>query len=228
MRELLQALWKRLWIVLTVVVMLTGVAVGFSLIQTPTYEASLSILVGQEQESTTATSLEGEIKALQTLTQTLAEGVTSGPVLEAVIRRLDLQMSPQDLEERLSVQQIPDTLVVEVRYRDTDPERAQQVVNTLGDVFSEQVPDISPSANPLAVTLWKQSEVPDRPISPDPLRNGLLALALGLVLGVGLALLLEYMDDSWISPEEVEEISGVPTLTAIPEYTVSKGKEVGR
>jgi capsular polysaccharide biosynthesis protein len=49
-------------------------------------------------------------------------------------------------------------------------------------------------------------------------RNGLLTLAFGLLLGVVLALFLEYLDDSWRSPEEVEQISGVPTYGVIPEF----------
>jgi capsular polysaccharide biosynthesis protein len=57
------------------------------------------------------------------------------------------------------------------------------------------------------------------------MRNVLLALVLGLVLGAGLALLMEYLKDSWNSPEEVEQISGVPNFGVIPEYEAPKGKK---
>ena len=42
--------------------------------------------------------------------------------------------------------------------------------------------------------------VPTKPKRPDPVRTGLIALALGLKLGVGLALVLEYLDDSRHTP----------------------------
>jgi capsular polysaccharide biosynthesis protein len=48
------------------------------------------------------------------------------------------------------------------------------------------------------------------------------------LLGVGLAFLLEYLDDRWNSPEETERVSGVPTLGAIPKFKVlvsEKGKQ---
>ena len=64
--------------------------------------------------------------------------------------------------------------------------------------------------------------VPQSPVSPDPVRNLLLALVAGVMLGVALAFLLEYMDDSWRSPEEAEQISGVPTFGVIPAFKVSK------
>ncbi len=59
-------------------------------------------------------------------------------------------------------------------------------------------------------------------MSPNPLRDGLLALILGAMLGVGLAFLLEQLDDRWRSPEEVERICGVPAFGVIPEFKASK------
>jgi capsular polysaccharide biosynthesis protein len=52
----------------------------------------------------------------------------------------------------------------------------------------------------------------------------LLALVAGGALGVALAFLLEYLDDSWGSPEEAEQISGVPTFGVIPTFKVSKAR----
>jgi uncharacterized protein involved in exopolysaccharide biosynthesis len=76
--DLLRVIWERLWIVLSVTVVLTSVAVGLSLWQTPTYEASIKKLVGQEQGSRSE-GLGGEVQGLQQLTQTMAEGVKSRP-----------------------------------------------------------------------------------------------------------------------------------------------------
>jgi len=64
-------------------------------------------------------------------------------------------------------------------------------------------------------------------VTPNHERTGLLALLLGLMLGAGLALLLEHWDDSWHSPEEAEQISGVPTFGIIPEFQGSRDKTKG-
>jgi succinoglycan biosynthesis transport protein ExoP len=85
-------------------------------------------------------------------------------------------------------------------------------------VFSEQVSEVSPSASAITATVWERAETPEVPVSPNPVRNGFLALVLGLMLGVGLAFLLEYLDDSLRSPEEAEQITGVPTFGIIPEF----------
>lgn len=221
--DFLRTIRKRFWIILLVVIVSVGIAFGFSLLQKPVYETSIKILVGQEQQGETVTSLQGNIEGLQQLTQTMEEAVNSRPVAEAVIDQLGLKITPEDfLKERLSAEQIGTTQFIEVKYRDTKPERAQRVGNAVGDVFSEQVSEVSPSANSITATVWERAALPESPVSPDLLLNTLLALALGTMLGVVMAFLVEYLDDSWTSAEEVEQISGVPTFGVVPQFKVPK------
>ncbi len=224
---LLRVIRKRWWIVLLVVVTFTGTAVGFSLMQTPMYEASIKILIGQKQGSSVPGSLGGDIQGLEQLTLTMAEAVSTRPLAEAVIQQQNLRITPETfLKKNLRVDQIPDTQFIQVHYRDPNPERAQQVANALGEVFTRRVSEVSPGANAITATVWERAVVPnDEPVTPDPVRNGLVALVLGLIVGVGLAFLIEYRDDSWRSPEEVEEISGVATFGVIPEFKVTEGKK---
>jgi capsular polysaccharide biosynthesis protein len=229
LRELLGVLRRRLWLIGLVAIVLMGGAVGISLAQTPKYEASIKILVGQEEGSEVSTgSLGGEVQGLQQITQTLTEGVNSRPVTEAVIQQLGLQTTPESFEKNLNAEQVRATQFIQVHYTDTSPERAQQVVDAVGDVFSEQVSEVSPSANAVTATVWERAALPDEPVSPKPVRNGLLALAAGVMIGVALTFLIEYLDNSWRSPEEVEQVSGLPTFGIIPEYEVPQGKKERR
>ena len=208
-----------------VMVVLGGGAVGFSLTQTPEYEASTKILVGQERGISVAPS---DAMGLLQLTQTMAEGVSSRPVAETAIRQQNLRMTPEDLlGENLNVEQVPNTQFILVTYTDTNPERARRVANAIGEAFSERVSDVSSSANSITASVWDPAVTPDEPVGPDPIRNGFLALALGLMVGVGLAFLLEYLDDTWRSAEEAEWISGVPTFGVIPAFGRTTGKKVG-
>jgi capsular polysaccharide biosynthesis protein len=111
-------------------------------------------------------------------------------------------------------------MFIEVSYKDTDPQRAQQTANAIGEVFSEQVSKVSPSASALTATVWEPAVLPEAPVSPDLPRNAALAMIAGLLLGVGLAFLLDRLDDSWDSPEEVERVSGIATFGAIPRFEV--------
>ncbi|MDQ4131961.1 MAG: polysaccharide biosynthesis tyrosine autokinase [Actinomycetota bacterium] len=55
------------------------------------------------------------------------------------------------------------------------------------------------------------------PVSPKPLRNAAVAGVLGLMLGLALALLIDYLDDSVKTKDDLERVTaGVPVLGLIP------------
>ena len=223
--DLIRILRRRLWVIVLVGLVFAGAAAGFSFLQTPTYEASIKILIGQKQTGDTAPDLGNEVAGLQQLTGTMVEAVQTGPVAQGVIQRLDLSISQTDFLENLSAEQIGTTSFIDVSYTDTKPERAQLIVNTVGEVFSDEVSEASPSANSITATVWERALLPDSPVAPSPLRDVFLALALGLMLGGGLAFLLEYLDNSWETPDEVEQISGVPNFGVIPAFKAHKGRK---
>ena len=223
--DLLRSIWRRLWIVVLMTLLALGAAIGFGLAQTPEYETSIKLLIGQEQDSDAPGNLGSDVQGLQQITQTMTEAVGTRPVAQEVIQRLGLDVTPEQfLEENLTVEQVGATQFIQVNYRDTDPQRAQQVANVVGDVFSERVSNVSTGNSAVNVTVWERAAVPEAPVSPNIRLYAAAALALGLMLGVSLALLLEYLDDSWRSPEEVEEVSGVPNFGVIPQFRVLRAR----
>ncbi len=71
----------------------------------------------------------------------------------------------------------------------------------------------------------RSATVPASPIKPTPLRNGVLAVVVGSLLGVGLAFLVEYLDDTIKSREELERVTGaIPIIGEIPEVSGWKAK----
>jgi capsular polysaccharide biosynthesis protein len=217
--NLLQAIWRRAWTIILVAIVLTGATVGFSLLQTPMYESSIKLFIGQENAIVETPS---DVTGLQQLTLTMAEGVSTRPIAEAVIRQENLRISPQDLLDNLSVEQIGATQFIQVTYKDSSPKRAQRVANAIGEAFSKKVSGGSSAANAISATVWERAALPDEPVSPNTMRNGLLTLVAALMLGVGLTLLLKLLDDSWHSPEEVEQITGVLTIGVIPQYSTAR------
>jgi capsular polysaccharide biosynthesis protein len=219
--DLARVLLKRLWVILLVVSVVVGFAVGASFWQTPEYVASTKVLVGQEQVSGQDTNLGGDVSGLQALTQTMILYIDTRPVAEEAIRRLGLEISPADLLNNLTIEQMETSQFILLSYKDTDPKRAEQIVNTVGQVSTERISASIVSASNIEANVIERAIVPDAPVSPNPLRNGLLAAVFGLMLGMGLALLMEYLDYSWRSPEEVEQISGVPTFATIPDFSLT-------
>jgi polysaccharide chain length determinant protein (PEP-CTERM system associated) len=65
------------------------------------------------------------------------------------------------------------------------------------------------------------AHLPERPFSPDRARLNLMGAALGLALGLGLTVVLEYFDTSLRSEDDVLLALGVPVLALVP-YVVSQ------
>jgi len=219
--EILSVLWRRLWVILVVVAICVFSAVNLSLAQTPQYEATARILIEPEQGDPVTG---GTGQGLQELIPTVADLVSTRPIADAVIQELDLQMTAGELLRNLTVRQVESTQSIEISYRSSDSEMASDIANAVAGTVSARISERNLGAGAITVTVWERAVAPDAPVSPDPVRNGLLALAIGLLLGLGVAFFLEYLDDSLRSPQEVEQVSGLLNFGVIRTFKVPKGK----
>jgi capsular polysaccharide biosynthesis protein len=176
-------------LVITVVLAAVGVT-SAGLMQTPTYEASAQVWVDWQQgDQQTYVSGSGEMiktlppkgEGLQAIIQPLAYAIDSRPVAEETIQRLGLQMGAAELLDNLTVEQVENTSFIVLTYEDTSPVRAQRIVNTVGAVSSE----FAERGNTLTANVYEKAMVPETPVSPHPIRNGLLTLVIGLALCAG-------------------------------------------
>src|SRR5918911_2677755 len=182
--DLTRVIVKRLWVILRVVCVVVGAAVGVSLWQTPTYEASAQVWVDQKQGDQ-QTNLAGTVEGLQTIILTMIHAIDSRPVAEKAIGRLGLEMTPAELLDNLTIEQVESTSFIVLTYQGSDPVEAQQIVNTVGQVSSELISERSAAGSQLTANVYEEAVVPDSPVSPHPWRNGLLTLVIGLMLCAG-------------------------------------------
>lgn len=106
--------------------------------------------------------------------------------------------------------------------RGEDLERRRETLESQQRALNDRLEDleIEASFNSGAAQLVSEASIPDSPVSPKPVRNTILGSVLGLFLGVGFATLLEALDDSVKTRDDLRVASGgVPVLGAIPELT---------
>jgi capsular exopolysaccharide synthesis family protein len=65
--------------------------------------------------------------------------------------------------------------------------------------------------------------IPSTPARPAKTRNLVLASILGLVGGIGLALLREYLDNTVKTPDDIEKLARLPSLAVVPQFASSNG-----
>jgi capsular exopolysaccharide synthesis family protein len=69
--------------------------------------------------------------------------------------------------------------------------------------------------------------VPEKPFSPDIKRNLVVALLLGLMLGTGVALAAHALDNTIKNPEDLEKLTGLPSLGIIPHFSPNGARGKG-
>lgn len=93
-------------------------------------------------------------------------------------------------------------------------ETNKQILNTL--LQRQRELQITSNDKPNNVTVATQARVPALPIGPQRTRNIFLALILSLAAGVGLAFLLDYLDDTLKSVNDIDRYIHLPALAVIP------------
>ena len=65
--------------------------------------------------------------------------------------------------------------------------------------------------------------IPSTPARPAKTKNIMLAFLVGLVGGIGLALIREYLDNTVKTPDDIETLARLPSLAVVPEFVGSNG-----
>jgi capsular polysaccharide biosynthesis protein len=221
---------RRMWIVILVPLLTVGGALGVSLLQQPVYEASAEVVLSPRESQ--QDNLSNTISGLQVLAVEMeAAGLNRSMAEEIVNAQGDSSseagpVSEADLNDNLTIAQLEDTRFLTLTYKDTNRNRAQEVVNNAAEVFAREAPEASGMAAQAAAKVSAYAGVPQAPQDPDLLRNGFGALLIGLMLGLGLAFLLEYLYLRGLhSPEKLEQLSGVPTFGTIPDFEAARAKK---
>jgi uncharacterized protein involved in exopolysaccharide biosynthesis len=76
--------------------------------------------------------------------------------------------------------------------------------------------DITGNINVSNIRITEKAQLPILPISPNKKRNFLLGVILGLMIGIGISFLWEYLDRSLRTEEDVRKYLGLPVLSVIP------------
>lgn len=211
--EIFEALKKR-WILIvsiTLVATLISGILSFFVIK-PTYEASTKVFVGKEESS-----LEGyntnDIQMYQKLLQTYAETIKTNEVIQAAINNTNADLSVKDVKDSLTVTPIADTQILQIKYKNNDPEVAKSILENITNEFVILSKELVPNGN---VRVIEAVQLPENPVAPNKKMNIAIAFLLGLMVSVGLVFLIEYLDNTFKTKENLERELNIPVLGLIP------------
>ncbi|GAB6482602.1 YveK family protein [Bacillus cereus] len=211
LKELFHILKKRLAMILVIAFGAAIVSAIFNFfIMTPIYQSSTQILVNQKKQEGTAIQF-NEVQTNIQLTNTYKVIIKSPVILDQVKEKLGLNITTQELNKQIEVTNEKDSQVVLVTTKDKNPKMARDIANTTAEVFKNEVAKIMSIDN---VTVLSKAEIVEKqaPIKPNPMLNIIIAFVVGLIASVGMAFLLEYLDNTVKKEEDVEKVLGLPVL----------------
>jgi capsular polysaccharide biosynthesis protein len=184
---------------------------------TPIYESSTTLIVGRQIYN--SSEIESEIEysnlmAYQKLVKTYGEIAKSRSIAAEVIDNLDLDMTPNELQNALNVTTVRDTELMQISVRDESPELSAKLANTIAQVFSDRIIEIKKVDT---VSVVDPAIVPNSPVKPNKKLNIAIAFVLCLMIALGIIFLIEYLDNTVKTIGDVEKYLQLPVLGVIPK-----------
>lgn len=213
--EVLSVVRQHILVILLATILAAAVGFGVSrFVMVPQYEASALMIVNTRQD-TSANVTSDQINSATKLVSTYSIIIKSDTVLQQVINNLGLNLTYQELHDRVTVSAVDDTQVMQITVRSDNPEWARQVC--------EQITQISPnvileSVEAGSVKLISQASANPDPVSPSVPRNTAVAALLGLVLSMGIVILREMLDNKIKSEDDIRKYLELPVIGVIPDY----------
>jgi capsular polysaccharide biosynthesis protein len=217
LQEYLQIIKKRWLLILAITVSAAAISavVSFFVIK-PTYKSDISVIIGKTDTSlggSSQTANYNDILMYQKLVKTYSELAKSRTVAEHVIKSLDLNMTPGALQGMISVSPKGDTEFLTIAVTSRNAEQAMNIANQLARSLKAVSIDVKKMDN---VSILDAALLPTSPASPRPMLNIAIAFFLGLMVSVGLVFLLEYLDSTVKTQDDIEKLIGVPVIGVIP------------
>jgi receptor protein-tyrosine kinase len=210
---------RRRWVsVVAVILVAVAVAVAISFILTPKYQSKSQVFLRVDVQSVTdeyAASLFAQNRATA-----YAELAKSTELTQRVINALSLDMTPGQLAGEIDAQVENSTPLIDITVTNTNAREAQKICDTLTDLFAKYIAEIetpagSNAGSEINVAITNQATYDANPVSPKKLLNVVAALAIGVLLGIGLAVLREILDRTIRTADNVAEITDAPVLASI-------------
>jgi capsular exopolysaccharide synthesis family protein len=218
LRDYLRAVRKRWWLVVGAVAVAVGVAATVTLLTPPRYAASVTFFISTRGSEVTQAFQGGQFA--QQRVKSYVDVLTSNRLAQSVATANPNGLTAEDVQAQITAQVVPDTVLVQATVTDVNRARALQVAQTLADEFPKLIGTLETppgSKTPtVGIQIIAEPKLASTPVSPQPVRNVGLAIALGLIIGVAAAALRETLDSTIRSPEVLHKAADAPVLSAIP------------
>lgn len=210
--SLLRTIWRKKFLILLTAILTTGLAFAYSaFLVTPQYDSTTRLYVVNQSSDNGAVITNQDLQAGSFLVKDYKEIILSQDVLKNVTTTLGIT---DDIKEKITVNIPVDTRILSITVRDSDPNQAATIANTLRDEAAKKIIEVTKVSD---VTTLEAALPAENPSTPQTKRNLVLGFIVGAFLATALVLVLEVLDDRVKRPQDIEEGLGMTLLGVVPQ-----------
>lgn len=207
------------WIVVVSALIVGGCALAASAIQTPIYASTATVYVTSGADADTQSAYQGSLASQQRVAS-YVELVQSNAIVGDALGQSQLAMSIEEAREAVEATTKPDTVLLQISATSPDAAVAATLANAVAQSLSRFVSTLeqpSGGGDALAkVTVVTPAVESATPVEPKPVRNGLLGLGVGLMLGLLIVILKVRFDNRIRVSGDIEGLGGLTVIGDVP------------
>ncbi len=209
--SLLRTIWRKKFLILLTAILTTGLAFAYSaFLLTPQYDSTTRLYVVTQSSDNGAGITNQDLQAGSFLVKDYKEIILSQDVLKNVTTTLGIT---EDIKDKITVTIPTDTRILSITVRDSDPDQAATIANTLRDEAAKKIIEVTKVSD---VTTLEAALPAEKPSTPQTKRNLVLGFVAGAFLATALVIVLEVLDDRVKRPQDIEEGLGMTLLGVVP------------
>lgn len=211
--ELFRAVLKYFKLIIVLCILFgIGGFFGTKLLIAPKYTASTSIYLTPQISESGALDYNSQIANSKLVTNAL-NLLTQDNIMSEVAKNVGLE-SASNVKNVVSVSNESNTEIITISATTTDPKLSKDIAN---DTVSTFVKTMQKNLNVRNIEVVDKAKLSYVPSGPNVKKNTMIAGLIGLVVGVGYAVLRFLLDNRLRTKEEAEKYLGIPVFCEIPE-----------
>ena len=217
---LLRRIWEKKVLIVLVTLLFTVASLAVSIfVITPQYSSTTKVYVVNQTKDEKKAITTQDVQLGSLLVKDYKEIILSNKVMEDAAEKSGTGLTAKELAKKVSVEAPKDTRIISITVQDKDPQVASDIANTVKEVSADQIKEVTKIDD---VTTLEEAKAATSPSSPNILKNGILATALGFILAVAGVVLFELLDDRVKRAEDIEETMGLVLLGVVPDTKTGK------
>lgn len=210
--EIFSLFKKKFWIIILVTIITTGLGFYKASQMVTKHQGSMTIFMGKS-DSILDYYEEKEVLYYSEFMNIFNEVIRTNGFLDDALKKNNINKKSSEVSSGIGITASEKSPMFKITYTSLDNEDIEAILNMVSKEFSDYIQRIIPETKPKVI-----DEARVVPITPNKSKLIIVGFGIGLILSIGLIFVLDYLDDTVKSKEELEKILPIPAIGEIPKH----------